>query len=110
MRFSFRLLLIVVAALVLLALPSFATLYTDWLWFRETGYETIFTRSLTAQSLTGLLAAGVSFLFLVLNARIALSFLEQPYLVLGATQAGRPLVLDRRQIRRLTTIGAFWAT
>jgi uncharacterized membrane protein (UPF0182 family) len=35
-----------------------------------------------------------------------LSFLAQPYLVFGATQTGRPLVLDRRQIRRLTTIGA----
>jgi len=106
MRVSARVLIVVLAVLIFLALPSFATFYTNWLWFVETGYESVFARSLTAQATMGLVAALVAFALLTLNARIALAFLPQPYLVLGAAQTGRPVVLDRRQIRRLTTIGA----
>ncbi len=106
MRVSPRVLTVVLAALIFLALPSFATFYTDWLWFVETGYEHVFTRSLTAQATTGLVAGLVAFALLTLNARLALAFLVQPYLVLGASQTGRPVVLDRRQIRRLANIGA----
>jgi hypothetical protein len=106
MRVSPRTLIVVLAALVLLALPSFATFYTDWLWFVETGYQRVFARSLTAQATTGLVTGLVAFVLLALNARLALAFLSQPYLVIGASQGGRPIVLDRRQIRRLTTIGA----
>ena len=41
--------LLVVGAFLLLVVPSSVTYYTDWLWFRELGYEGIFLRSLNAQ-------------------------------------------------------------
>ena len=33
------------------AIPALAEFYTDWLWYREVGYEQVFLRSLTARSL-----------------------------------------------------------
>ena len=45
-----RLPLVLLAIVVLLGLPAFAEFYTDWLWFRELGYEQVFIRSLTARS------------------------------------------------------------
>ncbi len=45
-----RLPLLLLGIVVLLGLPAFAEFYTDWLWFKELGYEQVFVRSLTARS------------------------------------------------------------
>ena len=37
--------LILIAAVLLLAVPSSAVLYTDWLWFQELGYQGVFLKS-----------------------------------------------------------------
>lgn len=105
MRHPVRTLLVVLALVLFLVLPSVASFYTDWLWFVETGYESVFARRLSAQVVTGAAAAILAFVVLAVNLRLALAFLAQPYVVLGGAGAGGPLVLDRRQIRRLANLG-----
>jgi len=62
---------ILVAAVLLLAVPSAAALYTDWLWFQELGYQAVFLRTYKAQSLLFLATFTVAFVFLYANLRIA---------------------------------------
>jgi len=45
---------------VLFVLPSFYVLITDWWWFREIGYEIVFTRELTTRLLLFLAAGGLA--------------------------------------------------
>jgi uncharacterized membrane protein (UPF0182 family) len=88
--------------------PSLATLYTDWLWFGETGYQSVFWTSLSTRLLLGSGAAAFAFLFVYVNLRLALRTLAEPYLVLGvALSDGRPLILQRRGISVL--VGALSA-
>ncbi len=60
-----------VAIVILLAIPSLATFYTDWLWFREVGYGSVFLRSIFAENWLFLATFAVAFGFLWLNLRIA---------------------------------------
>jgi uncharacterized membrane protein (UPF0182 family) len=63
------LLLAVFATLFLL--PAFYALITDWWWFREIGYEIVFTRELTTELLLFLAVGGLSAGVLYLNLRVA---------------------------------------
>ena len=95
-----RLPVIMVAALVLLVVPSALQLATEWMWFGETGYQSIFVRSLTAQWLAGLVGFGTAFIVLAGTWRLAFTSMTQPFLMLGPTTAEvRPLVVERKQIR-----------
>ncbi len=69
--------LVVLALLVLLAIPAAATVYTDWLWFQEVGFTRVFTLRITAQLLLGGVALLGGFAVLYGNARIALRGLER---------------------------------
>jgi uncharacterized membrane protein (UPF0182 family) len=62
-----------IAALAALGVffPGLVALLTDWWWFREIGYEIVFTRSLTTQILLFLTAGGITFGVLYLNLRVA---------------------------------------
>ena len=70
-------LLFVVAAVLLLGIPALATAVTDWLWFREIGFERVFTLKITAQLLLGSVALLLGFTVLYGSARIALRGLER---------------------------------
>src|SRR5713101_7016951 len=62
-----------IAALAVLGVgfPGLVALLTDWWWFREIGYEIVFTRSLTTQVLLFLIVGGITFGLLYLNLRVA---------------------------------------
>ena len=67
---SFRsIIALALIGLVVFVAPWLVTVYTDWLWFREVGYEQVFVRTLTARAMLG----GVVFLvaFAVLYAERA---------------------------------------
>ena len=64
------------AALLLFGLPSALTFYTDWLWFGETGYRQIFATSFGTRLLLGAVTFLVTFGWLLLNLRLALSSLR----------------------------------
>jgi uncharacterized membrane protein (UPF0182 family) len=51
--------------------PAFSVLLTDWWWFREIGYEIVFTRELTTRVLLFLAAGGLTAGVLYLNLRAA---------------------------------------
>ncbi|HYE75173.1 MAG TPA: UPF0182 family protein, partial [Blastocatellia bacterium] len=68
-----RLWLIAALAIFLLIVwPAFAGFYTDWLWFQEVGYQTIFTTSLKAKILLGLSGLVLAAALFWLNIKLAL--------------------------------------
>ena len=93
-KFAFAL----IALLLLVALPSFARLYTDWLWFGETGYQSVFLKSLTTKGLVGLAVFVPAFLFLLGNFRVAVRGPNRPYVVFPGGGDLQPIVLERRHL------------
>jgi uncharacterized membrane protein (UPF0182 family) len=83
----------VVALLVLATVvPAGATFYTDWLWFKELGYETVFLRSLSAQAAAGIASGAVAFALLAGNLLLALrSPRPRPFRV--ATPTGPQMIM-----------------
>jgi len=92
---------ILVAAVLLLTVPSAASLYTDWLWFQELGYQSVFLRTYKAQSLLFLATFTVAFVFLYVNLRIARRALSRPQFILGTTEDGRPIVVESKSLAGL---------
>ncbi len=98
--------LILGALTLFFLLPSVAGFYTDWLWFKEVGYEAVFTRRLSVQFGIGTAVFLVSFIVLWINITIALGSLTQPYVMFGPGAQGQPVLFNRLQIRRVSTIVA----
>jgi uncharacterized membrane protein (UPF0182 family) len=87
------------AAIVLFVVPSAVGFYTDWLWFRELGYERVFLRTLNAQTVVFGVTFAAVFLFLYINLRFARRRTsERPHLVLGTGADGREIALEGRQL------------
>src|SRR5688572_20922189 len=63
---------VVLAALLVILLPAVATRLTDWLWYRDIGFERVFLTKIIAQWTLALMAGIGGFAILYLNARIAL--------------------------------------
>jgi uncharacterized membrane protein (UPF0182 family) len=93
--------LILLAAVLLLAVPSVAAFYTDWLWFQELGYEGVFQRTLKAKGLLFLATFAVAFAFMFVNLRIARRALTRPQFILGTTEDGRPIVVESKSLSGL---------
>jgi uncharacterized membrane protein (UPF0182 family) len=98
--------IVVTAAVLLLGLPAFAEFYTEWLWFREVGYEQVFIRSLTARS-TITIAAGL-FVFAILagNLALALRALRPWQFTVVTTEGPRPITMDPTRFRPLVMLAA----
>ena len=94
--------LIVLVAALLLAVPSVAVFYTDWLWFKEVGFESLFLRRMNAQALIFAIAFFGVFLVLFVNLRYARRALNRPQIVLGTGLDGRSIAIDSG---RLSGIG-----
>jgi uncharacterized protein len=93
---------LLLVAVVLFVLPSAVDYYTDWLWFKELGYEGVFLRTLNAQSAVFAGTFAAVFLFLFLNLRFARRrTADRPRVVLGTGGDGRPIALEGRQLAGL---------
>ena len=103
MRLSLPGILLILASL-LFVVPSAAGFYTDWLWFRELGYEGIFLRTINAQFAVFAATFAAVFSFLYLNVRLASRPLKRPHIVLGTSIDGSPITFDGRRLGKL----AFW--
>ncbi len=68
--------------------PAFSALLTDWWWFREIGYQVVFTRELTTRVLLFLAAGGLTAGVLYLNLRAAQRGLVPNPVVLQLGAAG----------------------
>lgn len=98
-------LLVVLIALFVL-LPSFATLYTDWLWFGEVGYQQIFLRTLGTRFALGAVAFAVSFAILYGNVHLARSALGQRSFTVFGPQGPRLIALDMGRLKPLFYFGS----
>ena len=92
----FRFVYALIALLLVVALPSLAELYTEWLWFGETGYQSVFLKTLAAKGLIGAAVFVPAFLFLLGNLRVALRGFTKPYVVFPGGGDLQPIVLDPR--------------
>ena len=98
--------LLLAAVVLLLAVPSATGFYTDWLWFKELGYEGVFLRTLNAQTLVFAASFVIVFVFLYLNLRLARGTGNRPHIVLGRDQAGRPITVESQSFARLAVPAA----
>ncbi len=94
--------LALIALLLLVVLPNVANLYTEWLWFGATGYQSIFLKSLATKGLLGIVIFAGVFGFLFTNFRLALRGLHCPYTVFPGGGDLQPLVLEKRHLGLLT--------
>ncbi len=62
-----RLILVALLVIILFSLSKIVGLYVDWLFFKEVGYEQIFTKILSAEILTGLVVGAIFCFFIAAN-------------------------------------------
>ena len=91
---------------LLFVIPSSVRYYTDWLWFRELGYEQVFLRTLSARALTGTLTGLAALAFLWLNLRLALRTLRRRDFTISTPEGPRVISVDTSRIRTLALVGA----
>ena len=87
-----------IALLLFVALPSLANLYTEWLWFGEVGYQSIFLKSLTTKGLIGSVGFLIAFVVLYANLRFATKEIHRPYVLFAGGGDLQPLVLERSHV------------
>jgi uncharacterized membrane protein (UPF0182 family) len=94
--------LVILVVILLFVIPSAAGFYTDWLWFRELGYQHVFVRTIDAQAIVFGVTFALVYLFLYFNLRFARRrTLDRPHVVFGTSPDGRPLAVDSRQLSSL---------
>jgi len=103
---STRLALLLLVILLVVLLPSTAELYTEWLWFGETGYQSVFLNTLATKGLVGAIAFLVTVALLYGNLRAALRGPNRPYVLFPGGGDLRPLILDRTQLRLVAAVVA----
>ena len=96
----------ILLAVVLLftAVPALAGFYTNWLWFREVGYEAVYLRALSAQASVGIGVGVVVFALLAGNLVLALRSLRpRPFLV-STPNGPQTVMVDPSSMRPLALI------
>jgi len=77
--FRWRLWLIIALVVLLVVVwPAWAGFYTDWLWFNELGYQTVFSKMLTTKLIAGLVGGAAVALFFWISLQIALRISGKP--------------------------------
>jgi uncharacterized protein len=71
-RKPFWLWLLPIAILLFVFLPGMASFYSDWLWFKEVGFENVFLTVLRMKFILGLIGGLLAALFLWLNLKLAM--------------------------------------
>jgi uncharacterized membrane protein (UPF0182 family) len=92
------------AAVLFFVVPSAVRYYTDWLWFQEVGYASVFLRTLNAQGAVFSTTFLLVFLFLYVNLRVARQrSVFRPRVVIGTGGDGQPIAVDARRVADLAT-------
>jgi len=86
--------LLVAVFLALFFVPSFLGLLVDWWWFKEIGYQIVFTRELITRLLLFLAVGGLSFAVLYFNLRTAQRGIVPDAVVLRLGQSSRETGVD----------------
>src|SRR5437867_6462034 len=93
------------ALLVLLA-PVAIELSTDWLWFGETRYQTIFLRILTLRGALGTGAMALAFMVMLVNMRVAMRRFSPRQLVFTTSEGPIAVAFDPRLARTASVVVA----
>jgi uncharacterized membrane protein (UPF0182 family) len=96
-----RLPILVVLIVLVTGVPAAATFYTDWLWFKELGYEQVFLKSLTAQTLVTAISGVVVFALLAGNLVLALRTLRPRAFIIATAQGPQTITMEPSSIRPL---------
>src|SRR5579862_1727455 len=94
---------VLIAAVLVFAIPSAAGFYTDWLWYRELGYDRLFLKTINAEGSVFGITFLVVWFFLLINLRIAGRAVRQPHIVLGSGRDGQPVVVQGQTVARWLT-------
>ncbi len=91
---------------VFFLLPSFAEVYTDWLWFLETGHEQVFVRTLSARVTLGAVTFALVFGVLSLNIHLAQRGLRKLAFTVPGPQGPSVISIDPNRMRPVFLLGA----
>ena len=87
---GFLLLILVVAIALLSMVGQILGLYTDWLWFREVQFTSVFLTVLRTQVILGVVTAAAFFLILYLNVLLARRLAPRDAIVVADDALGLP--------------------
>jgi uncharacterized protein len=92
--------------LVTVVVPSTVALYTDWLWFGETGFRDVFVRTWVYRATLGAIAMAAAFGAIFLNVRVAMRALVARRLVFMTREGPLRIDVDRQRAQPLATMAA----
>ncbi|MGH9849736.1 MAG: UPF0182 family protein, partial [Blastocatellia bacterium] len=86
-------LILALLAVVVIAWPAWAGIYTNWLWFDQLGYQTVFKTTLLTKALLGFAVGLITAAVVWLNFRLALRISP------GGVQSARYFVVEGEQVQ-----------
>jgi uncharacterized membrane protein (UPF0182 family) len=95
-RVRWGLIALLTAVVIFLILPAVAARLTDWLWYREIGFDRVFLTKIIAQWLLGGLATVVAFAVFYGNVRLALRGQTTAVVGVSSQPRRRPLTFAER--------------
>ena len=87
-------------------IPGFAEFYTDWLWFKEVGFEQVFLRSLTARSTVTAVTGFVVFTMLWANLIVVFRSLRPRHFTIATAAGPQVISMDPGRYRPLIMLAA----
>jgi hypothetical protein len=93
-------------AVLVLLLPPLVELYTEWLWFGETGYRGVMLRSLGAKAALAGAVWAVVFGFVVLNARRVLRGLGRQQFTIPTAEGPLQVAAEPGSLKRIVYVAA----
>ena len=102
---SSRIWILLLAAAVLVV-PVLVDVYSDWLWFGETGYRQVFLRSLSIKAALAGAVWALAFGFLYGNARGVLRTLGRQEFTIPTSEGPLKVVADPASLRRIVYAAA----
>jgi uncharacterized membrane protein (UPF0182 family) len=94
-------LVLIAAVLVFVAGPPLVTLYTDWLWFGEVGYQPVFLRTIAARTWLGAAVFALAFAVLYANLRLAQRTLKRYVFTVMTAHGPHSIALEPSRTRPL---------
>jgi uncharacterized membrane protein (UPF0182 family) len=102
----FRAPVLALLLVILFGVPSLVQLYTDWLWYAETGYQHVFLRTVSTQGTLGLVAFALTGGFVATNLLLALRAAPRREFFVMTPDGPRNVTVDPRRLRPLILLAA----
>jgi uncharacterized membrane protein (UPF0182 family) len=103
---SARVLALLAGLLIVFAGPSLLRFYTDWLWFGEVGYRSVYTTMLRSQGTLFTIVFVAAFVWLAANLRLAVGTIRDLRPVFITREGIEVALPNRHQLQTLATAAA----